>query len=52
MRTKPYVSLLVAILLAFGLVAGLVGCMGQEETAESIVTVVSELSTEPTEVAG
>ena len=43
-------SLLVALLLAFGLVAGLVGCMGKEETAESIVTVVSELSTEPTEM--
>ena len=50
MRTKPHVSLLVAILLVFGLVAGLVGCMGQEETGGSIVTVVSELPTEPTEV--
>jgi hypothetical protein len=49
MRTKPLVSLVVAILLACGLVAGLIGCMGQEETGESIVTVVSDLSTEPTE---
>ena len=29
MRAKPYASLLVAILLALGLMAGLVGCMGR-----------------------
>jgi hypothetical protein len=49
MSAKPYASLLVALFLMLGLVAALVGCMGEEETAESIVTVVSEPSTGPTE---
>jgi hypothetical protein len=49
MKAKPYVSLLVAILLALGIAAALVGCMGEQETTESMVTVVSELPTSVSE---